>query len=250
MDGTVDASAQSGRCTVMIEKLASRSFRHSLRLALLTVAIGGAGEVSLAASPSCTQLGAVPELRASPGDTAAATATITIPRGVEGLALQDIRTLAGACREDVVGFELSLVFLRKGRQVVIEEGGGVSPVREALSSGRFMAIKQEENHPVWDKGEFVMATRVDTRRFPDGSVTESFIGVWKRRKASTVGVFRRGPDGAFSPPSVLLTSSLPILSVSYFPAPDAASGRVGITQEAPEGLRLVNAGWFHPNLMK
>jgi hypothetical protein len=191
-------------------------------------------------------------LRASPGDVTTASATITIASAFQGsFVVRDVRNLAGACRDYVVGFELSLVLLGNGRQVVLEEGGGISPVHEAPSSGRFFVLKPGEKHPAWDKGEFVMATRVDTRRSSDGAVTDSFIGVWKgRRGASTVGVFRREPDGSFSAPSVLLTSSLPIRSVSYFPSPDTPSGRVGVTQEAREGLRLVNASWSHPDLMK
>jgi hypothetical protein len=237
--------------SAVIAKRVVQTVRQVSLLALLAVAIAGSGGASLAASPSCTELGAVADLRAVSGDFRKSTATLKIDRAIQGLSLEDdVLHVTGACRHDVVGFELSLVYLRNGRMVEIGQDRSVSPVREARSAGRFQAIAAGDDHPAWDKGEFVMATRVDIRRTSDGAVTESFIGVWKGRKASTVGVFRKAPNGSFSSPSALLVSSLPIRSVSYFPSPDAPSGRIGITQEAPESVRLVNASWFHPDLMK
>lgn len=93
-----------------------------------------------------------------------------------------------------------------------------------------------------------MAHRVGFRR-DEGVLKTDYVGLWRDDRRSAVRAFSSLPDGGFTAPVPVLTSSLPLRSVTYFPAPDTPSGRLGLVQEGPRGeTRLISLDWSHPGL--
>lgn len=96
---------------------------------------------------------------------------------------------------------------------------------------------------------FVRASVVDRRRTAAGLETD-YVGLWRGRTNSVVAIFTRRDDGVTSVPRPLLKAQ-GLLSATYFPAPDTASGDVGLVQSRKDGsVRVLRLRWSHPGVFK
>ncbi|MGH8076118.1 MAG: hypothetical protein ACREPE_02170 [Lysobacter sp.] len=109
-----------------------------------------------------------------------------------------------------------------------------------------VAIAAVDPHPQNVAGTFVMAARVNS--FGPTSAGGNFVGLWRDDVGVRLYAFTRDNAGAFSDPKLVLSSTLPLRSVSYFPAPDSPSGRLGLVQEAGDEIRLLSLDWYHPQV--
>jgi hypothetical protein len=73
-----------------------------------------------------------------------------------------------------------------------------------------------------------------------------FVGLWQVDGKWLVQSFSMLADQSITAPRSVLTSSLPLRSVMYFPAPDTPSGRLEVLQEQPNGsVRSLAFSWWH-----
>lgn len=84
-----------------------------------------------------------------------------------------------------------------------------------------------------------------------GKVGGDFVGLWQVGGKWLVQSFSMLADESFTAPRPVLTSSLPLRSVRYFPAPDTPSGRLEVLQEQPNGsVRSLAFSWLHGSAFK
>ncbi|MGZ8284256.1 MAG: hypothetical protein ACXW27_01270 [Allosphingosinicella sp.] len=220
---------------------------------LLTTAACATSEsndtLSAATDRSCSgQVPAVEALRLSPAQPSAARQSLVFASGIAPESIRFIRTdlATGPCAASLHAFVMDHVFLTDGRAFAVEAaGGGMSPL-SGTSMGE-SSLSPRDAHPQ-DDGEFVMGYRVGYRR-DNGALVTNYVGLWRDKGRSVVRAFSSLPGGRFTDPVPVLTSNLPLRSVTYFPAPDTPSGRLGLVQEDPRGeTRLISLDWSHPTI--
>jgi hypothetical protein len=162
----------------------------------------------------------------------------------DGLNLVSAERLVGACAHLLAGFRMSAVYFSNAIVLTFNADSKLTLAPEKAAYSK-PAIVSDEEHPDWQGGEFVMAERVDARQEKDGP-REHFVGLWNTGMGSALVVFTRDEHGAFGHLRPILTSRLPLRSVSYFPAVDSPSGRLALVQEAGAEMRLLSLDWFHP----
>lgn len=226
-------------------------------LAVAMIAATAFGSVADAASASCAAEGKVPQsLRIGAAENGGGPGIATLGWGGGGsqLKLLDERILEGDCLASVTGFAGEDIWLKGNLAVRLGEAGEISAARAIPRQPSLPPMNQEvddgDDHSHSDSGlgEFITGTRIAVKRSPQGLI-EYFVGVWKG-PTILVAVFARSPGGIMSPAAPLLRSQLPIRGISYVPGEDALSGTLGITQEAPGALRLVNVMWSHQDFTK
>ncbi|MEH6419849.1 hypothetical protein [Pseudomonas sp. CGJS7] len=184
------------------------------------------------------------KLRLTPGDTEGARSSLNFAAN-EQLKLGDVSRLEGDCAQRLMAFRMADLYLSEQVALRLGDDGQPRPSGDDAAGYRTLyAIDSKQAHPETIAGEFVMATRVESAA--PGTQAGEFVGVWRGTSASKLYAFSRDAAGRFGAPRLLLDSTLPLRSVSYFPAPDSPSGRLGLVQQAPGEIRLISVDWFHP----
>ena len=99
----------------------------------------------------------------------------------------------------------------------------------------------ERTRPRLEGTPLLSSDRVNSRR-----VGGDYVGIWKVRKRWLVQSFSLLADGTFTQPRAILSSSLPLRSVMYFPGPDSPSGRLEVIQAQPNGsVFMLGFDWWH-----
>ena len=99
----------------------------------------------------------------------------------------------------------------------------------------------EKHLPLVGGAPLLSSVRVNTRR-----VGGDFVGVWRVGKEWLVRSFTQRGDRSFTTPRPVLTSRLPVRSVTYFPSPDTPSGRLELVQQQHDGrARSIVFNWWH-----
>jgi hypothetical protein len=203
-----------------------------------------------AKGPSCATLeGRALALRQTQAQPDLARGTLQFAPGIAPNMIRYVHTdiLSGTCAGAVQAFRMGNVFLSDGQAVAVQSTGEFTP--RAGVTLREGAITAKQPHPR-AAGTFVMGFRVNAGR-RDGSVGGDFVGLWREKDRSVVRAFSILPGGRPGAPVTILTSTLPLRSVTYFPAPDSQSGRLGLVQEAPSGeVRLIGLDWSHPGIFE
>ncbi len=187
-------------------------------------------------------------LRLAPSDAAAARASLRwqepASESGERLELSDVSLLQGECAHGLQAFLMSDLYLSGGVALRLDGNGQPQPSDEAAAgSSHLLAIKAGQPHPRVP-GKFLMAAQVNASG-PDTQAGD-FVGLWALAGRWRVGAFSRDASGGFSAVRTLLESSLPLRSVSYFPASHAQAGRLALVQVAGEEMRLISLYWSHP----
>jgi hypothetical protein len=112
----------------------------------------------------------------------------------------------------------------------------------------FMGAPSEDSHPQLAGARFVMAAAVDGTYIPHqhGAL---LVGIWSTGAYDVLAAYLRNDDG-FSVPVELARSRQPLRSVTYFPAPDANSGRLTLLTRTDIGMAVVGLEWEHAALSK
>lgn len=166
----------------------------------------------------------------------------------EIIKIENVRHIYGPCAPLLSGFLATNLYFGEitGLSGFVGRPEVVQPPLGTKTEG-FDAIRNYGTLAQWKMGQFVTASRIGDVR-TDGNLSTVYVGLWRNRAHSYLGVFHRNAAGHYDEPSWLGTSDLPIRSISFFPAYDVKAGKLGILQEAPEGLRLINVNWMHPDL--
>lgn len=229
---------------------------------LLVATIGLAALAACAASESHDTLSATTDrscssrvpaaqaLRFSPVPPGAVRQSLVFASGIAPKSIRVVRTdlATGPCAASVRAFVMDHVFLTNGRAFAVKApDGGLAPLTGI--SMRESSLSPRDAHPRGG-GEFVMGYRMGYRR-DDGALATNYLGLWRDEGRSVVRAFSSLPAGRFTDPVPVLTSTLPLRSVTYFPAPDTPSGRLGLVQEDPRGgTRLISLDWSHPGILE
>lgn len=166
----------------------------------------------------------------------------------EIIKIENVRQIYGSCAARLSGFLSTNLYFGEitGLSGFVGRPEVVQPPLGTKAEG-FDAIRNHGTLAPWKMGQFVTASRIGDVR-TNGKLSTVYVGLWRNRAHSYLGVFHKNAAGHFDEPSWLGISDIPIRSISYFPAYDVAAGRLGILQEGPEGLRLINVDWMHPDL--
>lgn len=156
--------------------------------------------------------------------------------------LTENRMVTGKCAASVTAFVPGMGILETGEGFAYDQNGGVKP----HDPGEFFVSAVPKGSAPDRRGQFLSATRVDFRQTPDGLVTH-YLGLWREGDRWTVASFSQRGGLNVGTVKPLLTSSLPLASVAYFPAPDTAAGQVALTlRQNPETTSLLAYSWRHP----
>jgi hypothetical protein len=226
---------------------------------LPAAAMAGALVLSLACCPAIAQAAAT----AAPASCATpdrASALKPVPTGqtlwdiaiaVAGeqqnnLSLANVSRLEGPCADQVYAFRMGQIFFEDG--AVPDAGPGDrtawSPNGKGLTNWSGEPLSAD--HPELGQARFVMAVNVDRANIANEKRSLD-VGVWKTSDGYLLAAFIR-QQGSFSTPLELARSGRPIKSVTFFPAPDANSGRLGLVQDTGAGIALVSLDWHHAAL--
>lgn len=115
---------------------------------------------------------------------------------------------------------------------------------EAVRSVRMGRPSFEEGahlaHPQLAGAEFIMAVNADRALN---------VGIWKTAEGYLLAAYFQRDDG-FSAPVELLRSRQPLKSVTYFPAPDANAGKLGLLVSTDGGNAVIDLDWDHTALSR
>lgn len=154
--------------------------------------------------------------------------------------LTSVVTASGPCADHIAFFRMSRLYLDTG--AVLEIG----PELQLTASSALQSVQPLSGvipHPEIDGLSFVAATQVDL-----SAKQTAYVGLWESGDVSRLYAFETSNDGKLSDPKLILSSSAPLVSVSYFPSPDTNSGRLGIVQKAQDKVRLLSLDWGHSRL--
>lgn len=212
-----------------------------------------------AAAPACAVAGQVPgAVKVDTADIASVPSGLTMLgwNGAQQLQVKQLRVVTGDCQSSVTGFAGAQLFFKGNLASAVGEGGTLQAARAAprqpsLPQMNEDAHEDEDGHTHSDAGlgVFLTGARVAVKIAPQGT-TEYFVGAWKKGVAHTVAVFARNPQGIVSPAAPLMRSQSPVRGLSYTPGPDATSGTLGIAQESPGELRLIDVQWMHQDFTR
>lgn len=199
-----------------------------------------------AASPCAADGGRVETLRASAGSADAVRRTIVWSDAVPPTArkLIELVDIEGACAASVNSFAAGMAALRTGEAFAIDENQAIISRGPATA---FLVPAEVADHvvPKLANAKFIAAARVDYRRY-QGALRSDYIGLWQGKEAWIVAAFTEGDTKPHGPAKILLTSQEPLRGVTYFPAPDTQSGRIGLVQQADaRTVRLIGYDWSH-----
>ena len=169
----------------------------------------------------------------------------------DSLALVGAQSASGPCVPLARVFGPTGVLLfSNGAAVTVHHGAEASAGDNGERFFRqYEAFGAGDPHPNLQGYSFVMATGISKAYGPGGTKTADHLaGIWRRGQGSVVASFARLSDGRFTKPRVLLASSRPLRSVSYFPNPDTAAGTLGLIQDNGGAINLITLRWSHRSL--
>jgi hypothetical protein len=179
----------------------------------------------------------------------ASLADLGVTPGTRGelLSLVAVRRAEGSCTDALGAFVMGNLYLQGGTALAREAPDRPFTVREGASIAQYHASRNDP-HPEVPGAEFVMGFRAGYRREGD-VLTTNWLGLWRGPKGDFVQAYKQAKPGEFKLMRKLLTSSSRLRSVTYFPAPDTPSGRIGLVQDHNGGeVRLISIDWSHPGL--
>lgn len=157
---------------------------------------------------------------------------------------------SGECAGHLRGFHAMARFFGAAGEVgVVQSIDTWLPTSSPWTLSRFVAIRSDEPHPDLSvPGTFVMASRVGGAPTAIGQ-RELYVGLWRRPADALIALFQRNPDGSFTRPEMLLTSALPVRSLTHFKTTyDPLYGAIQLVQDdgASGEARLVRVTWRRP----
>lgn len=154
--------------------------------------------------------------------------------------LVENRRVTGPCAKSVKAFMVNTALLDSGEGFDFGQDGAITP-REPAD---LLRPAQLSGPAPQGKGQFLMATRVGYRKQADGLVTD-YLGLWRDANRWTIASFSQRGAVNVGPVKPVLTSTLPVESITYFPALDTPSGQIGLTLREPSSTTLLGFSWRH-----
>ena len=150
--------------------------------------------------------------------------------------------LTGSCAAFVRGANSGVVGLASGHFYRVIPN--VSPVPEDGIIFRKPDLEASQIPAISD-AQFLDADRVESRR-SGNKLARRYVGLWKQGDSWLIGEFTV-PElgGKAGPVRLLLRSTLPIRSITFFPAPDTPAGNLTLVQEGRESIRVIDFLWKH-----
>lgn len=180
------------------------------RLALAAVLTLGAS--TALAAPNCADAASADRgVTFAPLDTTLADLSLSVAD--KQLVLQDLSLLAGPCADAVYS-------TRMGKLSFQED----APL----------------DHPQIAGAKFVMAVNADRALN---------VGIWQTADGYLLAAYLQR-EGGFSAPHALLRSRHPLKSVTYFPSPDSAAGKLALLVAAGGRNVVVSLSWDHTALSR
>ena len=163
----------------------------------------------------------------------------------QNLSRVNVTILSGRCTPLVQAALLDKIGFSNGNVYQIEPEG-IVPWQSLMPV--FEQPKLDESAiPEFPNAQFVQADDVGWHRTETG-LAKRYVGLWRQAGSWLVADFKVLEGGKTIDVQPLLSSSLPLRSVSFFPAPDTPSGSLWLVQEEPSGnVRLIRLGWRHGN---
>lgn len=160
------------------------------------------------------------------------------------LALASVTQFDAPCASQIRTAKLGLIQLNDG--TVLEASSGPEfgyRISDSLGFSDSYDTRNEAERKLPLIGSYPLLASARVNAKTKGG---DFIGVWKIDGRWAVQAFSQKSDGTFTKPESVFTSSLPIRSVEYFPAPDSPSGSLFVVQEQPDGqARAIQFFWSH-----
>ncbi|SFG37585.1 hypothetical protein SAMN05518801_12055 [Novosphingobium sp. CF614] len=164
----------------------------------------------------------------------------------DALTVLATQAVSGACAPALKAVVSDNMLFADGRIIGGDAVRGTVALRSGVSFAGSM-LAASDPHPQGGPGRFVMAYRVGYRRI-DGQLITNYVGLWRTSSESQVRYFSTKSGGGFTTPRPLLTSSVPLRSVTYFPAPDTPSGTIKLVQAGSGTTRVIVLRWSHPGI--
>ncbi|WP_338759124.1 hypothetical protein [Massilia sp. METH4] len=166
----------------------------------------------------------------------------------DGILLSDMAWLQGPCADGVHASRMGVIFFDDGAAFAAGQDGRFTHMPRLAGLTNFGGGPLSGEHPPMEQARFIMASNVMTTTIANEKRSLD-VGLWQAADGYVVAAFtRRG--GRFGAPVELLRSTRPIRSVTYFPAPDANSGRLGLVMADEAGTALVGLDWTHAALSR
>lgn len=182
------------------------------------------------------------QTRLKAGDVASAAPTVKFA-DAQSTRLVDVTRVMGPCAPALLAFRMSRLYFPGATLSMVGTSGRVEVAEGGPGMDGIVAMDRQATHPEGPSGQWIMGTLINA--FGPNTKAGDYVGLWRDNTQSSVYAFTRSESGAFSVPRLVLTSNLPLHSISFFPSPDSPSGRLGLVQEADGGIRLLSVDWFH-----
>jgi len=155
--------------------------------------------------------------------------------------LVENRRVTGPCAKTVKAFLVNTAVLESGEGFDFGKDGSITS-REPADLLKPVTLA---GPPPQNGGQFLMATRVGYRREAQALVSD-YLGLWREGDRWTVASFSQRGALNTGPVKPVLTSTLPVEGVTYFPSLDTPSGQIALTlRETPLTTTLLSFSWRH-----
>lgn len=155
----------------------------------------------------------------------------------------NVTTLSGRCTPFVQAAKMGLIGFSNGDVYQIKPDGIVpwQPLGPLFERPKL----NESQIPSFPNAQFLQAVDIGYVGTKMG-LAKRYVGLWKQAGNWLIADFKVLEGGSIIQVQPLMRSSLPLRSVSFFPAPDAPAGSLFLVQEEPSGnVRLIRLGWRH-----
>jgi hypothetical protein len=221
------------------------------RMAAVALGLVAGATAAAPVAPECAApLARAAELSVAPAGAALADDLSIAAAADDGdrLSIAGVSWLRGRCADGAHAVRMGLVFFTDGMVFAAGADGRFARVPGLSGLANFGGAPLSADHPPMEGARFIMASNVAVAMV--GNDRRSLdVGLWQRGDAYVVAAFAR-QAGGFGAPIELLRSARPIRSVTFFPSPDAPSGRLGLVVDAGQGIALVDVDWHHRNLSR
>lgn len=221
------------------------------RAGVAAIALGlvAGATAAVPGAPDC----ALPSVRAAqlsiaPAGDAPVDLSIVATEDGNRVSIADVAWLRGGCADGVRAVRMGALFFPDGSVFFAGPDGRFAQWSGQSGLANFNGEPLSAEHPPMGQARFIMASNVAVAMV--GNDRRSLdVGLWQTGDSHVVAAFTR-QAGRFGAPIELLRSARPIRSVTFFPSPDAPSGRLGLVVDAGPGIALVNVDWHHRNLSR